>query len=62
MTTPRPDGDELLARILRTSRPWAGVWTRLSRELEGLPLRRAHERVVRAAEGVLPFRVAEAQP
>src|SRR5262249_52673963 len=52
---------ELNERRLAAYRPasatWADVWPPLSRELERVPLREAHARVLAAAADVLPTRV-----
>lgn len=49
--------EERLEHFEQAARPWASVWPALSREIEGWPLRRAHARVVEAANGCLPTTV-----
>lgn len=41
---------------------WASTWTSLLREIEGLPLRHAHEHLVQRATGLLPLHPLEARP
>ncbi len=47
--------EERLRRYMEASSSWSALWANLSRDLAGLPLRRAHEIMVSTAEGVLPF-------
>lgn len=54
--------EERLERYRAASEPWSRTWAAIARELEKLPLLRAHERMVRAAEGVLPFHAGGGAP
>jgi hypothetical protein len=54
--------EERLARYMEAARPWTEVWLGLSRQMEGLGLREAHELMVRRAEGTLPFAVPGGWP
>lgn len=47
-----------LAVFRNASSAWAELWPALSREIDSLPLHLAHARVVTAATGVLPARLA----
>ncbi len=47
-----------LEAYLRASEAWAKAWPSLAAEIEGLPLRRAHEILVSRARDLLPTRVA----
>lgn len=49
--------EERLERFEQAARSWAAAWPALSREIEGWPLRQAHERMVEAANGCLPTTV-----
>lgn len=46
-----------LAAYAAASSTWAELWPALARELDALPLRDAHARMVERATGVLPFEV-----
>lgn len=46
-----------LAAFAAASSAWAEGWPALARELDALPLREAHARMVERAAGVLPFQV-----
>jgi len=47
---------------LRAATAWQAAWPEVQREVDGMPLLRAHERVVARALGTLPFHVPEANP
>jgi hypothetical protein len=47
--------EERLARYEHAAHSWLKYWPELSRQLAGLPLLDAHERIVRAAEKMLPY-------
>ena len=47
--------EERLARYERAARAWLELWPQLSRQVAQLPLLEAHERIVHAAEQVLPY-------
>ncbi|MBI5154466.1 hypothetical protein HZA57_04440, partial [Candidatus Poribacteria bacterium] len=53
------ENERRLERYNAASETWKAAWPEVSRAIEGLPLAVAHERVVRAAAGLLPFRVEE---
>lgn len=48
-----------LARYADAAQGWKAKWTEVAAAMEGLPLLEAHDRMVAAAEGVLPFRPQE---
>lgn len=50
----RADEDRLGAYALAAS-SWRAAWPGLQASIEGMPLSEAHERILQAAEGVLPF-------
>lgn len=45
---------------LRAASAWQAVWPEVTREIERMPLPRAHEHVVARALGTLPFDASEA--
>ena len=45
---------------LRAASAWQAVWPDVTREIDGMPLPRAHEHVVARALGTLPFDASEA--
>lgn len=47
-----------IARYLTAAEAWAARWPTLWRALQGRPLLEQHERIVEAAQGLLPFDVA----
>jgi len=47
-----------IAQFRVAAETWAARWPMQARELEGLPLREAHARLVEAARGVLPFAIS----
>lgn len=49
--------EERLAAYVAAARPWYEGWPVLEKRIVGLPLRQAHQEVVRAAQGVLPSQV-----
>lgn len=51
--------EERLQRYQQAAAAWAAGWTDLSREIEGWPLRRAHEHLVHKATGSLPWKPEE---
>lgn len=52
--------EERLQRYQRAAAAWAAVWTDVAREVEGWPLRRAHEHLVQRATALLPTAVEAA--
>lgn len=50
--------EERLERYRKAAQPWAALWPHVAREIEGLPLAKAHRVVVSRAEEVLPFEPA----
>lgn len=51
--------EERLQRYQQAAAAWAAVWTDVAREVEGWPLRRAHEHLVRRATPLLPTAAEE---
>jgi hypothetical protein len=52
-----------LQRYMAAAERWAACWPEVGAEIDGMPLRRAHEVVVESARGVLPFEApAEVTP
>lgn len=49
--------EERLQRYQQAAAAWAAVWTDVAREVQGWPLRRAHEHVVQRATALLPTAV-----
>lgn len=49
--------EERLQRYQQAAVAWAAVWTDVAREVQGWPLRRAHEHVVQRATALLPTAV-----
>lgn len=49
--------EERLARYEEAARAWVSAWPDVQREIESMPLRQAHARVVAAADGHLPVTV-----
>jgi len=49
-----------IARYLRAAALWRRRWTGVEAMIAGLSIREAHEMIVKAAEGVLPFELSEA--
>jgi hypothetical protein len=54
--------EERLARYMEAAKSWAAAWPALSRQMEGLALPEAHQRMVRRAETLLPFVVPGGWP
>ncbi len=54
--------EERLQHYQRAAERWAAVWTDVQREVSGLPLSAAHQRIAQRADGLLPFRPLESQP
>ena len=52
--------EERLQRFEEAAAAWAAAWPQVQREITGRPLAAAHRHLVARADGVLPFRVAEA--
>jgi hypothetical protein len=50
--------EKRVAAYRSAAEAWAQRWISLSRELEGVPLPRAHARILACAQGVLPEKVA----
>ena len=51
-----------LNRYVTAAADWAARWPEIERAVRSLPLREAHEIVVREATGVLPFQVPGGWP
>jgi hypothetical protein len=49
---------QLIAKFRAAAETWAARWPALVRQLEGLPLREAHNRLVQAAAGVIPVAIS----
>lgn len=54
--------EERLAKYMAASEAWAGIWTGIVNEIEGLALSEAHTVLVKRAYGVLPFHVPGGLP
>jgi hypothetical protein len=51
--------EERLQRYQQAAAAWAAAWIDVAREVEGWPLRSAHEHIVRRATALLPTAAAE---